>query len=173
MDMKDYISERGVENTIADIARLGPVGILKRLGPAESECHRLVAQSAAAFTEVEVSLANGHIRRDFKVRDALLALLQREGERGKRCTVEGEDFRWQWVAIEDGAYRWRLRTYEGESAAEGLEYERRRRKREGEAALDADEEATYFEAVLVSETFEQWRHELAEDRAWPRSVAAH
>ena len=170
MDMKEYVADRGVDQAIADVATLGVMGLLARLGPGRGECLRLVAQSKTAFNEATVMLSNGHVRRDFPVRERLADLLAREDEVADSCVVEGEDFRWQWLAVTDGAYRWRLRTYEGPEAEEALVEERAERAREGQTPMDESEEDRYFVDTLRTETFEQWRHLLAEDAQWPHAV---
>ena len=44
--MTQYIAERGVEETIRQIATRGPLAILADLGPGPGECKRIVAESS-------------------------------------------------------------------------------------------------------------------------------
>ena len=170
VNIKEYVVQHGVEKAIADVATHGVMWLLGQLAPGRGECLRLVAQGKTAFNEATVMLSNGYVRRDFPVRERLADLLAREDEVADGCVVEGEDFRWQWLAVTDGAYRWRLRTYEGPEAEEALVEERAERAREGQTPMDESEEDRYFVDTLRSETFKQWRHLLAEDAQWPHAV---
>ena len=116
-----------------------------------------------------MELTNGFIRRDFPVRERLNALLESESAR-ESARVEGEDLRWQWIVVQDGPWRWRLRTYEGESANEAIDEETQERARTALRALNDEERGALWDATLVSETFEHWNETLSEEPQWPKAV---
>ena len=171
MDMKTYIATHGVDETIQRMATRGPLSILAELGPGPEECHRVVAESAGPFDEATVELTNGFIRRDFAVRTHLEQLLNDE-DAAKRASVEGNDLRWQYIILTDGARRWRLRTYEGESANCAMDEEDSERTRKGVESMNNDEREQFWDAALTSETLEEWRTKLDNDPHWPHSVTS-
>ena len=171
MDMKSYIAEHGMDETIHRMATRGPFSILAELGPGPEECRRIVAESAGPFDEVTVELVNGFIRTDFAVRTHLEQLLN-DTDSAKSATIEGEDLRWQYVTITDGARRWRLRTYEGENANCAMSEEDSERAHSGTEPMSSAEREQFWDAALTSETLEEWRTKLDDDPHWPHSVTS-
>ena len=170
MDMIEYIERNGIKDTIAKIARSGPLAVLAELGPGPGECNAIEANGERPFHEVRVTLANGFIRRDFPVRERLAAMLAEEPT--DHVTIEGADLRWQHVVIQHAGYVWRLRTYEGEIANDDLAEETSHRASTGAKAITHDEEQRVYAEALALATFDDWRYRLEEEPHWPNSTEA-